>query len=165
MAEQRKEQKENMQKAIKETEASMKGMSAELQETMKGMIVMYKEQLKSLDDPNNPMFSPEMERMNQQGYEMQMTQHKEQLAKWEKDYPTTPNAIVRKWLTEFLDVSKDVDYNAQLIDGEYGRKLFAKTEYERKDGNWKMCFRAGKETVETGRTLAKQWIGEIEKAK
>lgn len=162
MAQQRKEQKESMQTSIKETETIMKSMPADQQEMMKGVIIMYKEQLKELDDPNNPMFSADMEKMWQQGYEAQVKDHEDKLATWEKDYPSTPNTMVKKWLTEFLDVSKDVDFNAKLVDGEYGKKQFAKPEYERKDGNWKMCFRAGKETVETGRTLAKQWLTELQ---
>jgi flagellar biosynthesis GTPase FlhF len=165
MAEQRKEQKKQMQKAIKETEANMKSMSADQKETMKGVVTMYKEQLKSLDDPNNPMFTPEIEKMYQQGYEAQVKEHKEKLAKWETDNPSTPNEMVRKWLTEFLEVSKDVDYNARLIDGDGGKKMFAMTEFERKPSNWKMCFRAGRESVEAGQTFARQWLSDLNKAK
>jgi hypothetical protein len=165
MSEQKKEQKEQMTKSIKETEAAMKSIPADQQEMMKGVINMYKEQLKSLDDPNNTMFGPEMEKMQTQGYEMQVQEYKGELAKWEKENPSTPDVMVKRWLTEFLEVSKDVDFKAVLIPGDGGKKYFAKTEYERKPENWKMCFRAGKETVDAGRTFAKQWLGELDKAK
>jgi len=165
MAQLKKEQKEQYQKAIKETEESMKTMSGDQKKMMKGVVDMYREQLKSLDDPNNTMYSPEMDKMQTQGYEMQLQEHKKSLATWEQENPSTPNAMVKRWLNEFLDVSKDVDFNAALIPGDGGKKYFAKTEYERKPENWKMCFRAGKETIDAGRTFAKQWLDELNKVK
>ncbi len=158
---QRKEQKENLQTALHETEESMKTMTPDLQATMKDVVKMYKEQLKSLDDPNNPIFSQQMADMWRQSHEQAMKDYKEKLAKWEKDYPMSPNRMVKQWLTKFFDESNNVDFNAKLIDGDYGKKMFAKTGYERKPSNWKMCFRAGLETVEAGRTFAQQWLAEL----
>ncbi len=165
MAQQRKEQKEQMQKSIAETEANMKSAPANQKEMMEGILKTFREQLKSLDDPKNPMFSADMEKMMNQGHAAQMDEYKKKLAKWEKDYPTTPNAMVKHWLTDFLDASRDVDFNAKLVAGEGGTKFFANKEYERKPDSWKMCFRAGKETVEAGRSFAKQWLEDLNKAK
>jgi hypothetical protein len=111
------------------------------------------------------MYTKQMEQMQTQMHESQMSEYKTRLAKWEKDNPTAPTEMIKHWLNEFLNVSKDVDFKAVLIDGDGGKKLFAKTEYERKPDNWKMCFRAGKETVETGRAFAKQWVDELNKSK
>lgn len=165
MAEQRKEQKEQMQKTIAETEANMKSMPADQQKTMEGILTMFKEQLKTIDDPKNPMFSPDMEKMLNQSHAAQMEEYKKKLDKWGKEYPVTPNGMINRWLTEFLDISKDVDFNAKLVAGDGGRKSFANKEYERKPDSWKMCFRAGKETVEAGRSFAKQWLQELAKTK
>lgn len=165
MAEQRKEQKEQMQKSIAETETNMKSMSSDQKKTMQGVLDMFKQQLKSIDDPKNPMFSPDMEKMLNQSHAAQMEEHKKKLNKWEKEYPATPNEMIKRWLTQFLDVSKDVDFNAKLIAGEGGTKSFANKEYERKPDSWKMCFRAGKETVDAGRSFAKQWLEELSKTK
>jgi len=165
MAEQLKEQKEQMKKSIKETEDAIASMPAEQREGMKGVVASLKEQLKSYDDPNNPMLSPEMDRMIKQTYDAEMAEYKTKLAKWEKENPLTPNMMIAEWLKEFLEISKDVDFKAELITNEDGKKLFARTEYERKPDSWKMCFRAGKETVEAGRSFATQWLDELKKGK
>jgi hypothetical protein len=165
MKELKQDQRESLQKSIRETEANMKQMSGDQQKMMKDVVKMLKDQLKSLDDPNNPMFSPDMDKMQKQGHEMAMASYKEQVAQWEKENPITPTQMIKAWLTEFLEVSRDVDFGATLIEGDGGRMLFAKTEYERKPETWKMCFRAGKSTVDAGRAAAQQWLGELKSAK
>ncbi|MEK9138418.1 MAG: hypothetical protein AAB393_14935 [Bacteroidota bacterium] len=165
MAEMRRSQKEELQKNIRETEQTMKTMPADQQATMKGVIAMWKEQLKSIDDPNNPMYSAQMDEMQKQSYAMQMEEHKNKLAEWEKNYPTSPNTMIKRWLTEFLEVSKDVDFNAALTSNGQGKKMFVRSDYENKPANWKMCYRAGKETVGAGRAFAKQWLDDLNKTK
>ena len=165
MAQQKKEAKEDLQKSISETEATMKALPADQKEMFRGTIDILKQQLKSYDDPNNMMFSADLERMQQQGYDMQMQEYKERLTQWEKENPLTPNRMIKRWLTEFLEVSKDVDFAAALVPIEGGKMMFAKTVYERKPDTWKMCFRAGKQTVEAGRSFASQWLGELDKEK
>jgi len=161
----RKEMKENLQKSIRETEANMKSMKPDLQAQMKDVVKMLREQLKQVDDPKNPMFSKQIQDMTDQSYEMQKKDHVERLARWELDYPLSPNKMIRSWLEEFLKISKDVDFNAALVDGVGGKKMFAKGEYEKKSDQWKMCYRAGKETVESGRAYATQWLKELEGTK
>ena len=165
MADQKSDQKAQLQKSIKETEENIKKMPADQQATMKGIVDALKAQLASMDDPKKSMYTPEMEKMETQGYEMQLEEYNKKLAKWEKDNPAVPDEMVKRWLTEFLKVSKDVDFSATLINGEGGMKVFAKTEYERKPDTWKMCFRAGKETIEAGRAFATQWLDELNKTK
>ena len=165
MAEQKDDQKEQLKKSIKETEENLKKMPSDQQATMKGVVDMLKQQLKSLDDPDNAKNNPPMDAMMTQGYEMQMNEYKKKVAQWEKDNPATPNEMIKRWLTEFLNVSKDIDFDASLIDGDGGKKVFARTEYERRPEKWKMCFRAGKETIVAGRAFAKQWLDELDKEK
>jgi hypothetical protein len=164
MEQNRKEQKENLDKAIRETEQNMKSLSPDVQKTMKEVLTGLREQRKSLDDPNNPMFSKQMDEMITQGYDMQVKDYNERVAKWEKDRPL-PDAMVRDWLEEFLKVSSDIDFNAKLIDGGGGRMVFANPQYEKKSPHWKMCYRAGKEAVEAGRAFASQWLKELASAK
>ncbi|MGA9119471.1 MAG: hypothetical protein WB699_08895 [Bacteroidota bacterium] len=161
MDELKKEQKENMEKAIKSTEESMKSMSPELQESMKSTLDMFKEQLKAIDDPNNPTYSKDMEQAMQEGYETQKQQYEQAVVQWQKDYPSSPAGMVQKWLEKFLAATDGVDYNAKLIDGIGKTKMFANPEYERKPDQWKMCFRAGKETVEAGRAYVRAWLHDL----
>ncbi len=165
MDDQRKEQKENLQKSIASTEEAMKSMTEENRATMKSVVDALKEQLKSLDDPSNPMFSKQMEEMSQQGYAAQMQEYQKQLDQWGKDYPETSKEMIRSWLVKFLEVSKDIDFGAQLKDGIGTSKVFVNPDYEAKSDQWKMCYRAGKETVEAGRTYAKAWLSDLEKGR
>lgn len=161
MEEQRKAQKAELQKGLKEAEENMKKAPSNQKEIFKGVIDMFKDQLKEIDKPNNPMYSKDMDAMMMQGYDAQMEEYKTRVAEWEKEWPLLPAPMIRKWLTEFLEVSKDVDYNAALKPGEFGKKIFVNPEYENKSANWKMCYRAGKETVEAGRAAAQQWLKEL----
>jgi hypothetical protein len=38
---------------------------------------------------------------------------------------------------------------------------FVNQAYERKDGNWKLCYRAGRETVAAVRSAAQAWLKEL----
>lgn len=154
------EQKESLKKSIAETEEGIKAMPAEHQPMMNDVVKMLKEQLKSLDDPNNQMFPPDMDALSEQMYAQQLEQHKLDLREWEAKHPITPDGMIVRWLTEFLEVSKDIDFGAKLTQ-EQGRQIFVNTSYENKSANWKMCYRAGKETVEAARALAKAWLDEL----
>jgi hypothetical protein len=107
------------------------------------------------------MFSKDMEQMMMQGYEMQMEQHKNDLADWERNNPTDPTGMVKKRLEKFLEETKDVDFSAKLVEGEYGKRVFAKREYEMKSANWKVCYRAGKESVDAARTFVRKWLDSL----
>jgi len=163
MAEQVKEQKEEMQKSIREMEEAIKAMPADQRAGMKGLVESMKAQLKELDNPNNPMLGKEMEEMNQQAHAQALLQHKRDLAEWEKDYPPTADKLIQQRLTEFLEASKNVDFTAQIVPGRSGKMVFARPDYEKKPNNWKLCFRAGKETVDAAREFAAAWLAELSK--
>jgi hypothetical protein len=67
---------------------------------------------------------------------------------------------VKKRLQEFLNTTNGIDFSAELTE-KNGKKVFVNPDYERKDGRWKMAFRAGKEVVEPARNFVQKWIGEI----
>jgi len=161
MAELKKESKQNLQQSIEEMKTTKAAMPTDQQSMFDETIKTLEEQLKEMDDPNNTMFSPEMDKYNQQAYEMQMEQHKKEISDWETKCPANnPNLLIKSWLQSFLEQSQGVDFNAQTaIDNN--RTLFVKQEYERKDYLWKLCFRGGKETTEAGRKFAQTWMGEL----
>lgn len=87
--------------------------------------------------------------------------YNEQLAEWKENYPATSKEMLRRRLRWFLDESKDVDFNAQLV--RRGRKtVFVNEDYEARSEEWKRCFRAGKAPVEKARAIAKSWLAELE---
>jgi hypothetical protein len=83
-----------------------------------------------------------------------------QIAGWEKKYPTNQLLYVKMRLQEFMDVTKDIDFGAELFT-KNGKKYFVNPAYEGKGYYWKMAFRAGKEAVEPAREFVQKWIEEI----
>jgi hypothetical protein len=160
-AELKKEYKENIQKSLEEMKTAKSEAAADQKAYYDETIKMMEEQLKEIDNPDNPMFSPEMDNYSQQGYEQQMEQHKIDIADWEAKYPiNNPNPLIKTWLESFLDQTKDVDFSAQTAIDK-NRTRFVKQEYEMKNNLWKLCYRAGKETTEAGRKFAQSWLGEL----
>jgi hypothetical protein len=74
----------------------------------------------------------------------------------EKKYPSDPNELIKKRLTDFLAISATVDFDAEVSSGR-----FVNSEYEKKTPEWKMCYRAGKEVVEAARVEAQKWLNEV----
>jgi hypothetical protein len=158
-AEIRKKNIDGIKEGIANIEKGMKTANGEMKKIMQETLTMFQEQLKAEEDPNNPMLKLAAQG-EQQNYEYQLTRFKEDMKKWEKEYPADPAPFVKNRLVQMLEATKGIDYNAQLVERN-GKKYFAKTEYERKNANWKMGFRAGKEVTETARAYAQQWVKEL----
>jgi hypothetical protein len=95
-------------------------------------------------------------------YKQQMADHDQRIKEWESEYPiNSPSKMIKNWLLEFLNRTKDVDFNANTATDQYGRTVFVKQEYERKESVWKICFRAGKEATDAGRKFAQTWLNEL----
>jgi len=65
---------------------------------------------------------------------------------WETRYPDDPRMLVIRRIKQFLALSGSVDFNAKLVESG-GRKRFVNPDYEAKPGEWKFCYRAGRESV------------------
>jgi hypothetical protein len=82
---------------------------------------------------------------------------KGRLAAFERRWPADPRNLVARRLQEFLDVSKDVDFDAKLVPA--GKLMrFADPRYEEKPPTWKLCFRSGREAVAAAREAAQGWL-------
>lgn len=155
----RKKNIDAMKEGIANVEKGMKTANAEMKKILQGTLEMFQKQLKDYEDPNNEMVKL-MAQGALQNYEYQVTAYKEDLKKWEKEYPANPTPFVKKRLEQMLVATRDIDYDAQLTERN-GKKYFARPEYERKSREWKMGFRAGKEVTETARAYVQQWIREL----
>ena len=160
-AEMKKEQKKAIKEGIENLEKTKSQMPKEQQASFDETIKSFKKQLKDIDDPDNPMYNAQMENTLKQMYDQQMNQYNEQVAQWEKDYPSSTKLMIKNWLTKFLDGSKDVDFKAELAEAQGGIKVFVKQSYESKPDLWKVCFRAGKETTDAARKFAENWLKEL----
>jgi hypothetical protein len=89
-----------------------------------------------------------------------MATYKQDLKSWEADYPPTVNGLLKKKLKEFLQLTSDINFNAELKK-QGDRMIFADPALEDKDEFWKACFRSGKPTVNAARSYAQQWLQEL----
>ena len=69
--------------------------------------------------------------------------------------------MVKKWINTFLEKSADINFAAKTVKDKNGKLKFVDEEYEYKDSQWKLYYRAGKETVSAARTFAQGWLGEL----
>ncbi len=162
MDEMKEEQRKTYQDGIKNMEETKSKMPADQQSMFDESIKQFKEQLKEIDNPDNPMFSKEMENMYKQMYDQQMTEYNNKVAEWESKYPeNNPKLLIKAWITKFLDETKNVDFSAQTATDQNNREVFVKQEFESKSYIWKLCYRAGKETTEAGRMFALKWLDEL----
>ena len=83
------------------------------------------------------------------------------MQEFEKTYPADPRALVALRLRRFLDVTKDVDYSAQLVDKDK-KKVFADATLEARPAEWKMSFRAGKPATDAARAFAEKWLADLQ---
>jgi len=75
-----------------------------------------------------------------------------------------PNVQLKKALEAFLKNTEKVDFAAATRSSD-GLKIFENSAYEAKPREWKMCYRAGKETSEAIRAFASGWLEELKKEK
>jgi hypothetical protein len=162
MEELKVEQKKSLKEAIESMKSVKSQVSSDQQAMYDETIKMYEQQLREVDNPDNPMFNPEYDKIMQDMYKQQMADHDQRIKEWESEYPiNSPSKMIKNWLLEFLNRTKDVDFNANTATDQYGRTVFVKQEYERKESVWKICFRAGKEATDAGRKYAQTWLNEL----
>jgi hypothetical protein len=96
------------------------------------------------------------------GNKSDAAQHEARLKEWEARYPADPKVAVARHLRTFLEVSATVDYGAQLTT-RGSRQVFVNPKYEQESANWKLCYRAGKETVDAARAFVTTWLAALPK--
>ena len=142
--------------------------AAQMAESKKGLEQLPADLRKQAEDAMKQaadmMNTPEMQKMIRDGIAASRRQAQEQyqeaLATWQSTYPENPNPLIAKQLRRFLEASADVDFNAELVS-KGPKMVFANPQYEKKSRDWKLCFRAGREAVAAGRTIATAWLKEL----
>jgi hypothetical protein len=158
-AEVRAQQVGAVNESIKAMEGFAKNTNADLKKMAEENLPELRKQLKDIERPDNELIKliADAEKTN---FEMQTQRHAENLAKWEKEFPVDPKHLVKKRLVNFLELTSDIDFNAELKE-KNGHKVFVNTAYERKSDDWKRAFRAGREAVTAARTFAQNWLNEL----
>ncbi|HYR27876.1 MAG TPA: hypothetical protein VEU30_05390 [Thermoanaerobaculia bacterium] len=151
-------QKKDQEQQLADAKASLKEMPAEMRKEMEKSI---KELEKTFREMQN---NAELQASLREGIEMQrageLQDYEEQLATWREEYPADPKQLVKQRLEQFLETTEDVDFEAKLV--KYGSKMrFADEDYESKDSEWKLAYRAGKPATDAARAFAEAWLGEL----
>ncbi|HEY0156590.1 MAG TPA: hypothetical protein VGF28_04795 [Thermoanaerobaculia bacterium] len=147
---QRKAELEEARKAVAETPAEYRGMAEE----------GYKAAVETAKQFDTPEFRKMEREQIIEERKARAEDSREELARWEAEYPADPKALVKKRLTEFLRETEGVDYAAQLVN-KGSRMRFANAAYEQQSSEWKLAYRAGKDATEKARAFAKAWLGEL----
>jgi len=153
--------KAELEEQIADTQVQADQSSGEVKAMLLETVAMLKEQLVMLDDPDNPYLDPAMQAGFAAEAAYQMEEYEKKVAEWEQLYPADPKVRIAQRLDQVLAQCSEVDFSAQLIDDEYGHKLFASTAYEMKSYEWKACYRAGPEAVGAARTAVAAWLAEL----
>jgi len=91
----------------------------------------------------------------------QVRQRDEAMKEFDTRYPADARTLIAMRLRHFLDVTKDVAYDAQLVD-KNKKKVFANEGFEGMPAEWKMAFRAGKPATDAARAFAQKWLGDLQ---
>jgi len=147
-----------LEKQRADFEESRKGIASLPEETRKGVEESMEATLKMMNEP-------QMLEIQKQGIEQrrvsEQASYEESHARWQKEYPEEVNGLIELRLREFLDTTKDIDFDADLEE-KNGKQVFEDPELEAKPGEWKVYFRAGEEAVTAAREAAIDWLDDID---
>jgi hypothetical protein len=152
------EQRQNLEKTKREVAQMSPEMQKQMQSALKQMEANIEKTAKD----------PQMAALLKQGYEQESVSeqqnHREQLATWEKKYPEDPKTLVAARLRQFLEVSRNVAFDAELVPNAQGKVMkFAAPQYETQTKQWKLCYRAGREPVQAARAFVSEWLNQLDK--
>jgi uncharacterized protein YukE len=151
--EQLRQNKAKREAALAELKKNIASMPAEYRKSAEDAYQQAAEQMKQME-------TPEALETERQSIEATRQDHKAEfdqaVQSWSEQYPAAPNGLVKRRLHEFLDQTAGVDFNAKLAG-----TTFVNPDYEAKPSNWKLAFRAGRETTERARTFAERWLAEL----
>ena len=157
--EMRKEMIENAKNAVVKSEEMLRRSDPSFKTIFEKNVEDSKKALKDAEDPNNKHYMAYTKNYPQ-AVKNYKASYERTISDWNTKYPSNQLLFVKKRLEEFLNVTKDIDFSAELTERN-GKKIFVNQQYELKDSRWKMAFRAGKEVVEPARDFVEKWINEI----
>lgn len=150
---------DQVKKSVADVELSVKKAEASMKTLFEKMLVDLKHQQKLVEDPNNKQIASYRNNYPQLLKDAAVG-NQQLLEAWEQKYPANYLLFVKTRLQQFMEETKDIDFEAELIE-KNGVKYFVNKAYEGRGNRWKMAYRAGKPVVETARRFAEQWMSEI----
>lgn len=151
------EQMKKQMAELDKSEAEMKKQFANNPEMLKQMLTNLETARKQMQEMwKNPQVRTAYEKGNVE----QKKSYEARLATFDAAHPADVRSAIAVQLHSFLNACGDVDFGAALKSGG-SKKQFVDERYEDKPEVWKICYRAGKEPVETARALAQEWLKEL----
>ncbi|MGZ8538387.1 MAG: hypothetical protein ACXWV9_09010 [Flavisolibacter sp.] len=155
----RNEEKQRVLQSIKQTEANANNPNPKIKNAVPARLEALKKELVALDDPNNKKVQAQVNQL-QSFNDAANDAYKKELDKFNTKYPENAQVVIKKRLQQILDITADVDYNAELKQGpKY--KVFVNPEYQKKSREWKLAYRSGKVTTDAVRAAAEKWLAEF----
>ena len=154
------EEKARLEKDLKVAEEGLNSPNPKIKNGAPLRIENIKKEIAALDDPNNKKIKARLDQLKQQN-DNATKYYNEQMQKYVTAWPEDSKLLIKKRLQEILDVTADVDYNAETKVGDKGIKTFVNPQYEKKSKEWKLAFRAGKPATNAVRAAAQQWLKEL----
>lgn len=155
----RQKEIDKLKESIQNMEKMTKSLPADQQKGYQSSIDMLRKSVKDYQDPNNKIIEGMYQ--NQLGERQRdLNYFKEDIKKWETEYPADCKQFVRNRLQHYLDVAGTVDFSAAVAD-KGGKKRFVNPAYQSKNGEWKMIYRAGKDVHEQAKVFIEQWMKEM----
>ena len=154
-----KKQTDEQKQAAEESKKAIASLPPDQRKALEDALKSTTEMIAAMDTPEQKQ--SRLETIKAMRTELSQ-QYQQQLANWQREYPTDPTPMIARRLREFLALSADVDFAADLrSDG--GRMLFVNPAYQAKSAQWKMCFRAGKDATTAARASVQAWLKELER--
>lgn len=122
----------------------------------------WAEMRKRFDDMQKGERRQEIEAMLKEQRAEEVKAHDEAMKALDKAFPADSRSLVASRLKNFLDETRDVAYDAKLVDTATKKKVFAEPSLEAKSPQWKLCFRAGKPATDAARAFAQKWLSELQ---
>jgi hypothetical protein len=157
MADSRAQQVEALKKQIVESEKSAASAPAEQRAIFNDVLKALRSSLKEIEKTDNSqdaLMDNEIAKMNAAAKQ----EYAQKLAAFEAEYPKgNPRPLIKLRLQALLKETEGVDFTAKLAK-KNNQMVFANPEYEKKNRDWKLAFRAGKEATEAARAFAREWL-------
>ena len=152
-------EKQRINEAIKQTEANANNPNPKIKNGVPLRLENLRKELSAVDDPNNKTIQSKVNQMQQMNNSL-ASQYNDQMKKFGTKYPENPQVLIKARLQEILNITADVDYNAELKQvGKW--MMFVNPDYEKKPKDWKLAFRAGKPATDAVRAFAQKWLLEF----
>lgn len=140
---------------VAEMRENMKGMTPEMRRQMEEALKQMEAARAAMADDKQMMAAME------QGIRMQNEENqqrfKQELVRFEQNFPADHRPLLRRRLEEFVAVCDTVDFAARLQEKD-GLMRFVDPDLEAQTVCWKLIFRAGQERAREVRALALAWL-------